>query len=243
MGFPRKTSSCLSFSALSSFVCSATGLFYGQLPYVRSGVSVPSRALCVLRPGNHRPSFLISMLRFSALSSFVCSATLRPRHTRQRTAVVSVPSRALCVLRLEGRENVLVAYEPSLLRFSALSSFVCSATRVATTACRRAASMSIRFQCPLELCVFCDATSSAAARVEVGGQRFQCPLELCVFCDTVNTATWGQLTACFSALSSFVCSATWHEDHVPMTLTNLGVSVPSRALCVLRLQQFSLVVA
>ena len=188
------------FSALSSFVCSATDrcektyaalytMFqcplelcvfcdtaeYGKVRLSKVWVSVPSRALCVLRPGrgdgaDGTPD------GFSALSSFVCSATLQPR---------------------EGGTGCISQ------GFSALSSFVCSATQ--PKGLEYIVVPDWGFQCPLELCVFCDverlypcystiygfsalssfvcsATSVTNFSMAIN-DSFQCPLELCVFCD------------------------------------------------------------
>ena len=121
---------------------------------MRGVVSVPSRALCVLRP---------------------CETESAAWAVYQEERV-SVPSRALCVLRL-------------CSWFTSLSAVVLRT-----------------FQCPLELCVFCDDDIEIAFNVSyfVG---FQCPLELCVFCDWFRAVT---------------------------LVREARVSVPSRALCVLR---------
>ena len=116
-------------------------------------VSVPSRALCVLRLLlSHVGCRTIDNEGFSALSSFVCSAT-----------------------GYEPSERCLRTYQG----FSALSSFVCSAT--SQDPCEPSSNFIRGFQCPLELCVFCDTEE-----IPVFGTaepEFQCPLELCVFCD------------------------------------------------------------
>ena len=96
------------------------------------------------------------MLRFSALSSFVCSAT--PRWAEPFVGC------SQC--------------------FSALSSFVCSATRriyIGGFDTKPNVSVPSRALCVLRLC-----TSSASSGPQ--GEGFQCPLELCVFCDEYATA-------------------------------------------------------
>jgi len=99
---------------------------------------------------------------------------------------VSVPSRALCVLR----QVTLVPYkEEGESCFSALSSFVCSATGQDHQRSLRTGQQGW-FQCPLELCVFCDLEVGALKPVHPG-QLFQCPLELCVFCDLTPAISGG----------------------------------------------------
>ena len=170
--FPEKC-----FSALSSFVCSATRENNRRSRINAVEVSVPSRALCVLRP-----SWNPTRARASSFLS------------------VSVPSRALCVLRLGNPEP---RTRRGVRRFSALSSFVCSATGIpvgwvnrnlrsfsalssfvcsATIASATDPYDIERFQCPLELCVFCDEDFQMFL-ADATQMRFQCPLELCVFCD------------------------------------------------------------
>ena len=148
-------------------------------------VSVPSRALCVLRRRNEpsrrwhadgeRFQCPLELCVFCDLA-FPVRAVPAPLPTAMRAYVVSVPSRALCVLRL-------------ITMASPKGNFP-------------------EFQCPLELCVFCDWSSDKRRLPPLICPPFQCPLELCVFCDT------GSPTSC--------------------TIGASPVSVPSRALCVLR---------
>jgi hypothetical protein len=224
---------------------------------LRAKVSVPSRALCVLRPDE-----LGSTPEMEDAYGFQCPLELcvfcdsaNVEGATSWALMVSVPSRALCVLRHVG--NVSMGHA-GMCCFSALSSFVCSATFQRWTRMIRAVCVSVPSRA---LCVLRLGRVFSVRAVPDNLSGFQCPLELCVFCDLILLV--GFIAACqtnpsFSALSSFVCSATanvyatmvtwsWFQcplelcvfcDHVErltgVRMATLQVSVPSRALCVLR---------
>jgi hypothetical protein len=97
--------------------------------------------------------FLAESLRFSALSSFVCSATRAPNTSTPSTSTFQCPLELCVFCDLREAKHYVEAY----WGFSALSSFVCSATQ---NKVRRMGGVR-RFQCPLELCVFCDSNQPA----------------------------------------------------------------------------------
>ena len=146
---------------------------------------MPSRALYVLRP-EYRVLLVAEqgstiLEGFSALTSFVCSATrfVLMLGLKGRLLLVSVPSRALYVLR----PNTAVVQDQPATNVSVPSR--------ALYVLRREILVegglnlpSTEFQCPHELCMFCDRDNPLTGCPSRRSFGFQCPHELCMFCDS-----------------------------------------------------------